>query len=160
VPLPGAEHQNWGFIMRKMGLVLALLSTMSMTVLPVAPSFAATSAPVSTEQKLAKYAKSGDLAVLSQAQMSRLAVSHPALHNKLLKASQNGTVPKLTAAEKKMVRTMTASNMDAFKAGDPATVWIVVAITVVVLLLLWQPVVCKVFPWAWGCALAYVRARG
>jgi hypothetical protein len=143
-----------------MGLVLALLSTMSMTVLPVAPSFAATSAPVSTEQKMTNYAKSGDLAVLSQAQMSQLAVSHPALHNKLLKASQNGTVPKLTAAEKKMVRTMTASNMDAFKAGDPATVWIVVAITVVVLLLLWQPVVCKIFPWAWNCAPPYVRARG
>ena len=49
-----------------MGLVLALLSTMSMTVLPVAPSFAAASAPVSTEQKLTNYAKSGDLAVLSR----------------------------------------------------------------------------------------------
>ena len=55
-----------------------------------------------------------------------------------------------------MVRTMTASKtLDAFKAGDPATVWIVVAITVVVLLLLWQPVVCKVFR-GLGAAPAYV----
>lgn len=92
--------------------------------------------------------------------MSQLAVSHRALHNKLLRPAR--TVPKLTVAEKKMVRTMTASNMDAFKAGDPATVWIVVAITVVVLLLLWQPVVGKVFTWAWGCvppAPVYVRAN-
>lgn len=141
-------------------MVLALLATVSMTAVPVAPSLAATSKPVTAEQKMANYARKGDLAILSQAQMSVLAQTSPTLHAKLLKASQTGTVPKLNAAEKAQVRQLTAANIDAFRAGDPATVWIVVAVTAVVLLILWQPVVCKVFPWAWGCAPVAVVARG
>jgi hypothetical protein len=141
-------------------MVLALLATVSMTALPVTPSLAASTPQTTTEQKMATYARKGDLAILSQAQMSVLAQSNPTLHAKLLKASQNGTVPKLNAAEKAQVRQLTAANIDAFRAGDPATVWIIVAVSAVVLLLLWQPVVCKVFPWAWGCAPVAVVARG
>jgi hypothetical protein len=147
--------------MRKMGLALALLASVSMTVLPVAPSYAATPTTPkaamtekSAKQALVRHAERGEAAILSQAQLDRLAVTHKRLHAKIVAANQAGEVPKLTASEKKLLRTMTAQNMDAFKAGwDPATVWVIVAIVVVVLIL-FTPIFCPIplFAWAPGCA--------
>jgi hypothetical protein len=139
-----------------------------MTVLPVAPSYAATpSAPKSAQaakQSIVDHARRGDVVILSQTQMNRLAATHPRLHAKLAAAHQAGKVPKLTAAEKKLVRTMTAGNLDAYKAGwDPATVWIVVAIVVAVLIL-FTPIFCPIFTFLPACArpaiAAPVRVRG
>ncbi len=147
--------------MKKMGLVLALLSSVSMTVLPVAPSYAAAAAPKApTQQVLVDHAARGNVAILSQAQMNTLAASHPTLHAKLLAAYQKGTVPSLTASEKKLVRSMTAQNLDAVKAGDGGATALVIVLSAVLLLLLWQPVVCKIFPWALGCVPVAVVTRG
>lgn len=146
--------------MRKTGFALAMLAAITMTVVPVAPSFAAAPAPKSTEQKFIDHAKRGDVAVLSKAQMRALALSNPKLHAKLMKAYETSTVPRLSAAEKQYVRNLTQANLDSFKAGDGGA-WIVVAIVAVVLLILWQPVICKIFPWAIGCVAypAPVRSR-
>jgi hypothetical protein len=144
--------------MRKTGFALAMLAALTMTVVPVAPSFAAAPAPKSTEQKFIDHAKRGDIAVLSKAQMRALAQSNPKLHAKLMKAYEANSVPSLSPAEKRYVRDLTQKNLDNFKAGDGGG-WIVVAIVVVVLLILWQPVVCKIFPWAIGCPVYPVRAR-
>jgi hypothetical protein len=144
--------------MRKMGLALALVACVSMTVVPVAPSFAASPAPKaapsaqSAKQKLANHAARGEAIILSKAQLDRLATTNKALHAKIVKAHQTGTVPKLTAAEKKQMRIMTAGNLDAFKAGwDPATVWIVVAVVVAVLIL-FTPIFCPIFGFLPACA--------
>ena len=150
--------------MRKIGFVLAVLSTMSMTVLPVAPSYAATAAPEqSVQQTIANHATRGEAVIISQAQMNELATSNPALHAKLSAAYQTGTLPKLNKSEKAMLQKVTAANLDSFKAGQTAETWIIIAVVVVVLLLLWQPIVCKIFPWALGCQVAVgapIRARG
>lgn len=131
--------------------------------MPMTPSYAASPAPQqSVQQSVAKSAARGDAVILSQAQMNQLATSSPALHAKLSTAYQNGTVPKLTRAEKAMLANMTAGNLDAFKAGQTAETWIIIAVVAVVLLILWQPIVCKLFPWALGCQVvvaAPVRAR-
>lgn len=160
--------------MRKMGLALALLASVSMTVLPVAPSYAATpqapkaaTSPKAAKQALIGHAARGEAAILSQSQLDRLATTHPRLHAKIVAANKAGTVPKLTASEKKLLHVLTARNMDAFKAGwDPATVWIVVAIVVAVLIL-FTPIFCPIplFAWAPGCAryapaAPAVRVRG
>ena len=137
---------------------------MSLTIMPVTPSFAATPAPERTaQQAIANHAVNGDVVILSQGQMNELATSNPALHSKLSVAYQNGTVPKLTKTEKALLQKVTAANLDSFKAGQTAETWIIIAVVVVVLLLLWQPFVCKLFPWALGCQMAVgapVRARG
>ena len=84
--------------MRKIGLAFALLASVSMTVLPVAPGYAATSAPSksatppqSAKQALAKHAARGEAAIISKAQLDRLAVTHPRLHAKIVAANQAGT---------------------------------------------------------------------
>lgn len=143
-----------------------------MTVVPVAPSFAASEAPApkaatsaqTAKQKLANHAARGEAIILSQAQLDRLATTNKALHAKIVKAHQTGTVPKLTAAEKKQMRVMTAGNLDAFKAGwDPATVWIVVAVVVAVLIL-FTPIFCPIFTFLPACVryapAAPVAVRG
>jgi hypothetical protein len=153
--------------MRKIGLVLAMISTLSMTVLPVVPTQAATPAPkATTQQQIAGYAARGDAYILSQGQMSQIATSNPALHAKLSKAYADNTIPKLTASEKRYVRSLTAQNLDEYKAGITTAGWIIIAaVIVVVALLLWQPIVCGVMPWMIGCAPvvaapAPVRVRG
>jgi hypothetical protein len=151
--------------MRKIGLLLAMLATFSMTVMQVVPSYAATSqtAPkVTKEQQIANYAARGDAYILSQGQMNQIAVSNPALHAKLSKAYESNAIPNLTASEKRYVRSLTASNLDEYRAGLTTTAWIVIAVVVVVLLiLLWRPIVCTLIPMSIGCApVGAVRARG
>jgi hypothetical protein len=140
--------------MRKMGLALALVACVSMTVVPVAPSFAATPAPKSAQsakQALADHAARGEAIILSKAQLDRLATTNKVLHAKIVKAHETGTVPKLTASEKKQMRTMTAGNLDEFKAGHVGTVWIVVAVVVAVLIL-FTPIFCPIFTFMPSCA--------
>ena len=131
----------------RFAFVLSVLSALAMVVLPAMPSFAATQAPVSaTNQMIADYAMRGDIVVLSPEQMGMLALSNPALHAKLWTAHQNGTVPKLTAAEKRTVAALTAKNMDAIKAGHVWSAWVIVAIVAGVWLFL-----CLVLNWGFPC---------
>lgn len=150
--------------MRKTGFALALLSALAMTVVPVAPSFAASKTDASAaRQTISDYAARGDILVLSPAQMDQLATSNPVLHAKLAAAHEAGRVPHLTKSEKRIVQTMTQANMNDIKAGAwPAVTWIIIAVSAVVLLILWQPFVCQIFPFALGCAPAgaVVRTRG
>jgi len=137
-----------------------------MTVVPVAPSFAAAAKhqQPSANEILADHAQRGDVIVLSPTQMDRLATTNPTLHAKLAAAHQAGSVPALTKAEKKVVNAMTQQNMADIKAGmDPVTTWIIIAASVLLLAILWQPLVCSIFPFAIGCApatAAVVRTRG
>lgn len=147
--------------MQRTGFALALLATIAMTVVPVAPSFAA--APkqdrAAAQQALVKHAAKGDIIVLSPAQMNQLAASNPALHSKLATAHQAGKVPKLSPAEKRHVAALTQQNMAQIKAGDITTAgWVIIAVSAIVLLLLWQPIVCTLFPWAIGCVPVRVAA--
>lgn len=137
----------------RFGFVLTLLSAMAMTVLPAMPSFAGTRAPVSAaNQALADHAARGDIVVLSQEQMGALALSNPALHAKLWTAHQNGTVPKLTPAEKRTVAALTAQNMDAIKAGHIVHAWVIVAIVIGVWFLL-----CAIGGWGLPCFPGWAR---
>ncbi len=155
--------------MQRIGFSLAFLAAIAMTVMPVAPSFAASPKQdkAAAQQALAKHAEQGDVIVLSPAQMEQLAVSKPALHAKLSAAQQTGQAPSLSPAEKRYVESLTQENMAQIKAGDPSTAgWIVIGVSVVVLLLLLgQPGACALFPWAIGCAVAApakakVKAKG
>jgi hypothetical protein len=137
--------------MKRTGFALAFMATIAMTVVPVAPSFAA--APqdkAAAQQALADHAQRGDVVVLSPAQMNQLAISKPALHAKLAAAHQSGKIPSLTASEKRTVTALTKQNIADIKAGDGGA-WIVVAVVAIVVLFLWQPWVCAWFPWALGC---------
>jgi hypothetical protein len=151
--------------MRKIGFVLALLSAFSMTVVPVVPSFAAQPEQKTTEQKMISHAKRGDIVVLSQEQMASLATSHPALHSKLSEANQKGTLPKLTAAERQLVKSMTAKNMDNLKAGWAAGAWVFVAVLAAVLWH-WHGPKCAApatgWWWHhhWHCPAPVVKAKG
>jgi hypothetical protein len=149
-------------IMRKMSFALALLATVSMTFIPVAPSYAASRDRATTANELVvKHAANGNLAVLSQAQMAQLARTHPSLHARLAKAAAKGTVPKLSKAEKRLVRTMTAQNMNDIKAGVNG--WVVVAIVAGAIFVLFflTPIGCAILPFMPWCAPpAPVYARG
>jgi hypothetical protein len=132
--------------MKRTGFVLAFVATVSMTVLPATPSFAAmpvtrsiANLQTTLADQAAAHVRSGDLAVLSPAQMTALARSNPNLHSKLLRASKAGTMPSLTPSEKRLVRSLSARNVDSVKAG---AVWvpgwvIVVLVAIPVLLILW-----------------------
>jgi hypothetical protein len=131
-----------------------------MTVTPVAPSFAAVPKQdkATAQKSLVKHAEQGDVIVLSPAQMGQLAASRPALHAKLTAAHQSGKVPSLSAAEKRHVTALTQQNMAQIKGGDISTAgWIIIALSVIVVLWLWQPVVCVLFPWALGCPVVVRR---
>jgi hypothetical protein len=148
--------------MRKMSFALALLATVSMTFIPVAPSYAASRARASTTNELvAKHAANGNLAVLSQAQMNDLARTHPNLHARLAAAAAKGTVPKLSKTERRLLRAMTAQNMNDIKAGMSG--WVVVAIVAGALFVLFflTPIGCAILPFMPFCAPPPpVMARG
>jgi hypothetical protein len=107
-----------------------MLAAVTMTVLPAIPAQAAIvgeprgkAASVSSDksgQLIADHAARGNVAILSQAQMNRLAKSNPGLHRKLMTAYKAGTVPSLTPAEKQQVAGMTSRNLADYKAGTAA----------------------------------------
>jgi hypothetical protein len=131
--------------MRKLSFIVAVLAAISTVVVPVAPASAATGA--TTEQKLIRHAERGEAAILSKAQLDRLAKANPALHTKLMTAYQTNSVPSLTPVEKKAVQKLTDRNLSEYKAGyayaaAPVLLaglgWIPVAlIGFVLLLILW-----------------------
>jgi len=130
--------------MKTISFAVAMLAAISMVVTPVAPSIASeamenripqvvqpsvTKAGTS-RQKIAAHAERGEAAILSKAQMDRLAKSNPKLHARLMAAYNNGTVPTLTAGEKKMLTAATRANLASYKAaGDPITLGGAAAIT-------------------------------
>ena len=159
--LAGADASNQqGDSMKTVNFAVAMLAAVSMVVTPVAPSFAfdapggraeqvaklqAVTAK-STHQKIATHAERGEAAILSKAQVDRLATTNPKLHARLMAAYNSGTVPSLTAKEKKMLIATTQANLKQYKAGDPRIVgtaavlsaggWFVVGFLVVVALLM------------------------
>jgi hypothetical protein len=82
-----------------------------------------------TRQKIARHAERGEAAILSKAQVDRLARTNPKLHARLMAAYNSGTVPTLTQSEKKMLASVTHANLKDYKAGDPGTVAATVALS-------------------------------
>lgn len=120
--------------MKKLNFAVAMLAAAAMVVTPVAPSFAqeadryatrmqqqAVVSKLETRRKIAHHAERGEAAILSKAQVDRLARTNPKLHARLMAAYNSGTVPKLTQAEKKMLTATTQANLKEYKAGDPVT---------------------------------------
>jgi hypothetical protein len=137
--------------MKKLGLLLAFLACVSFSVTPMVPAAAAPSR-AETEQRLASHVARGELVVVTPAQMERLAATHPRLHAKLEAASRDGTAPRMTAGERRIVAAMTAENLDQLKAGWAPAGWIIVGIAAAILLvILWEPVICRHFPGAPFC---------
>lgn len=122
--------------MKKLSFVAAMFAALSMVVTPVAPSFASeagesgklryvepqTLKSKHVRQKIAMHAERGEAAILSKAQLDRLAATNPKLHAKLMTAYNTGTVPSLSATEKKMLTAKTNANLEEYKAGNPVHV--------------------------------------
>ncbi len=101
--------------MKKVGLVLALLATVSMVTLPAVPSYAAAQA---TSRTMAAKSNLGrGVAVLTQAQLDALAKSRPGLHAKLVDAQKAGSVPVLSPGEARVVQTLNRQAMSKVNAG-------------------------------------------
>jgi hypothetical protein len=143
--------------MRKSAFALALLAALSMTLAPISPSFAASPAQANEQQRVMK---SGNVAVLSHEQMNVLAVSNPALHAKVQAAYDAGKVPKLSKAERRHLVSLTAENMDAMKAGNPAWVAIIIALAPVLILPLFGMLLCSINPQAGWCGTIKIVPAG
>jgi hypothetical protein len=115
--------------MKKLNFAVAMIAAVSMVVTPVAPSFAqddgrfmpkvqqSVVAKTDARGKVVRYAERGEAAILSKAQMDRIAKANPKLHARLMAAYNSGTVPSLSAAEKKMLVATTKQNLEQYKAG-------------------------------------------
>lgn len=169
--------------MKRTSFVLAVLAALSMVITPVAPSYAAgmagepAKASVSPEkqkirQQIAAHAERGEAAILSKAQLDRLAVTNPKLHAKVMTAYHTNTIPQLTPSEKKTLQAATDKNLAAYKAGGypglagagagasiAAGGWIAIGLIVFVLFLivaqftspgLAQRLLQILFPWAYS----------
>jgi len=123
--------------MKKLNFAVAMLAAASMVVTPVAPSFAmddsrylpkvqesVVKGKQTSRDKIIAHAQAGEAAIVSKAQMDRLAKTNPKLHARLMAAYNAGTVPSLSAAEKKMLVATTKSNLEQYKAGMPAPVYV------------------------------------
>jgi hypothetical protein len=152
-------------VLRIPSFILAVIAAISTAVIPVAPSYAAASssdrAPTAT---LMAQANQGNIAVLSQEQMSDLYRTRPQLHTKLMDAYYGGKQPTLTVEEKRLLQTITARNMKEFKAGHPvvaAGIWAAVAwyvfafLGLTIALIIFQPFLC-----AWFGGIFCSPARG
>jgi hypothetical protein len=114
--------------MKKLGLVLALMSSVSMTVLPVTPSWAAT--PSSGRATAGKQLQ--HTAAITQKQLDVLAKSRPSLYAKIL-AHKGGSPLVVTPAEARMLQAMNKQALASVSAGDPAA--LIVALLPAVLFL-------------------------
>lgn len=108
----------------KLGMMLAVLAAASLVMAPVAPALAATPEAVAAQMsnatvraKLVQHAKRGEAAILTKRQVDKLARTNPDLHKRLMAAYQTNSVPKITAAEKRMLAGMSEQNLGKFKAG-------------------------------------------
>ena len=129
-------------------MAFAVLAAVSLVLSPVAPAFAANGiAPAAithdrAKAKIVRHAERGEAAILTKAQMDRLARTNPSLHRKVMVAYRTNTIPKVTAAEKRLLVRMSARNLESFKAGSVAVAAaagppaIVVAFMLLVLLLI------------------------
>lgn len=115
--------------MKKLNFAVAMIAAVSMVVTPVAPSFAQDDSrfmpkvqelvvsKADARGKVVRHAERGEAAIVSKAQMDRIAKINPKLHARLMAAYNAGTVPSLSAAEKKMLVATTKSNLQQYKAG-------------------------------------------
>lgn len=109
----------------KFGMMLAVLAAVSLALLPVTPALAAAPQAISAKMsnsavraKLVQHAKRGEAAILTKRQLDQLARTNPDLHKRLMAAYGTSTVPKVTAAEKRMLAGMSERNLGQFKAGS------------------------------------------
>jgi hypothetical protein len=150
-PRMSARRRGVAMIARlfgKFGMAFAVLAALSLVISPVAPALAANGvAPAAithaqAKAKIVHHAERGEAAILTKAQMDRLARANPSLHRKVMVAYRTNTIPQVTAAEKRLLGRMTSRNLESFKAGTLAVAAaagppaIVVAFLIIVLLLL------------------------
>jgi hypothetical protein len=121
--------------MKKLNFAVAMVAAVSMVVTPVAPSFAqddsrfmpkvqeAVVSKTDARGKVMRHAERGEAAIVSKVQMDRIAKTNPKLHARLMAAYNAGTVPSLSASEKKMLVATTQANLEQYKAGLPAPVY-------------------------------------
>ncbi len=118
--------------MKKLNFAVAMIAAVSMVVTPVAPSFAQDDSRFmpkvqesvlkgkqASREKIVAHAQRGEAAIVSKAQMDRIAKTNSKLHARLMAAYNSGTVPSLSAAEKKMLVATTKSNLEQYKAAGP-----------------------------------------
>lgn len=121
---------NGVLLMKKTSLVVAMLAAFSMVVTPVTPVKASepgesgvsrfqVMTAAQPREKIAAHAQKGEAAILSKAQVDKIAKTNPQLHARLMAAYRSGTVPTLSASEKKMLVSLTHSNLEEYKAGNP-----------------------------------------
>jgi hypothetical protein len=124
-------------MLKRLSFVVAMLAAISLVVSPVAPAYAqAMKSDKARNEVIVSQAKKGNIAILSKAQMTALKVTNPRLHAKLWTAYQKGTLPSLTAGEKKVVAAFTSKNLQKFTAAGSE--WVVVALVVAaIIILLW-----------------------
>jgi hypothetical protein len=136
-----------GRLFGRFGMAFAVLAAVSLVISPVAPAFAANGiAPgaITHQQvkaKIARHAERGEAAILTKQQMDRLARTNPGLHRKVMAAYRTNSIPKVTAAEKRLLNQMTSRNIESFKAGalvaaSAAVPPFIVAFIIIVLLLI------------------------
>jgi hypothetical protein len=123
--------------MKKLNFAVAMIAAVSMVVTPVAPSFAqddsrfmpkvqesVVKGKQASREKIVAHAQRGEAAIVSKAQMDRIAKTNPKLHARLMAAYNAGTVPSLSVSEKKMLVATTNSNLEQYKAGLPAPAYV------------------------------------
>jgi len=116
--------------MKKASFVVAMLAAVSMVLAPMTPVQASEPGEsgmsrfvamtgAQPRQKIASHAQKGEAAILTKAQVAQIAKTNPKLHARLMAAYNSGTVPVLSASEKKMLASATQSNLEQYKAGNP-----------------------------------------
>jgi hypothetical protein len=111
-------------MLKRLSIALAMLAAMSLVVSPVAPAYAA--ALKSDKAKaawVADHAKRGNIALLTREQMLALKQSNKGLYAKLWRAYRTSSVPRLTAAEKKVVASLTQRTLNTKAAGFEFLYW-------------------------------------
>lgn len=103
-----------------------MIAAIAMTVLPVAPSFAA--------QPFAKgnYSKREDVAVLKVTQLDQVKVERPKLYKKIAAAQAAGKRMHVSAADARYLLAMSKKNLDDVKGGGIALAGILAAVLVII----------------------------
>ena len=99
--------------MKKLGVILASLAIVSLSLMPVTEAFAA-----SGDTSLIQSARRGAVALITPDQMGRLAQTNPGLYAKLQESYRSQTPPHLTAGERALLRHLSATNFRHIKAGQ------------------------------------------
>lgn len=103
--------------MRKVGFALALMSTVSMTVVPSVPAFASNPSSPTNRQTV----QSPLVAAITTDQLGALAKSNPRLHKKIV-AYNSGSPILVTPSEGRTLRALNKQTLASVKGGSFAAV--------------------------------------